>query len=127
MIPDDLAYTAEHEWVKAEGEDTVRVGITDYAQQALGDIVFVDLPNVGDEIQAGTTFGEVESTKSVSELFAPIDGVVLEVNEDLADEPDLINSDAYGRGWVLRVSISNDAQMQNLLSASDYRALTEEQ
>lgn len=102
-IPSDLHYTAEHEWIRRSGDDTVRVGITDYAQSALGDVVFVQLPVIGTAVTAGETFGEVESTKSVSDLYAPISGKVSEVNSDLDGTPQLVNSDPYGAGWLLDI------------------------
>lgn len=104
-IPADLHYTAEHEWIRRTAEDTVRVGITDFAQSALGDVVFVQLPDVGAEVTAGETFGEVESTKSVSDLFAPISGKVAAVNADLEATPQLVNTDPYGAGWLLDVQV----------------------
>ncbi len=107
--PSDLSYTSDHEWVRLTGDDTVRVGITDYAQSALGDVVFVDLPAVGDEVTAGNEFGNVESTKSQSELYAPITAKVVAVNEDLADSPELVNSDPYGGGWLIDLQGDPDA------------------
>jgi glycine cleavage system H protein len=129
-IPADLHYTAEHEWVRRSGDDTVRVGITDFAQSALGDVVFVQLPDVGSEVTAGESFGEVESTKSVSDLFAPVSGTVSAVNSDLEASPQLVNSDPYGAGWLLDVRVSDAAELESaisaLLDAETYRgALTE--
>ena len=129
-IPADLHYTAEHEWVRRSGEDTVRVGITDFAQSALGDVVFVQLPDVGSEVAAGESFGEVESTKSVSDLYAPVSGKVLAVNGDLDGSPQLVNSDPYGAGWLLDVQASDVAALESavseLLDAEAYRGtLTE--
>ena len=129
-IPSDLHYTAEHEWVRRSGEDTARIGITDFAQSALGDVVFVQLPEVGTEVSAGETFGEVESTKSVSDLYAPVSGKVSAVNNDLEGSPDLVNSDPYGAGWLLDVQVADAAQLQSaiatLLDADAYRdTLTE--
>jgi glycine cleavage system H protein len=129
-IPSDLHYTAEHEWVRRSGEDTVRVGITDFAQSALGDVVFVQLPDVGSQVSAGESFGEVESTKSVSDLFAPVSGTVLAVNGDLEGSPQLVNSDPYGAGWLVDVQVSDGAELQSaiaaLLDAEAYRGtLTE--
>jgi glycine cleavage system H protein len=124
-IPADLRYTAEHEWVRRSGDDTVRVGITDFAQSALGDVVFVQLPDVGSEVTAGESFGEVESTKSVSDLFAPVSGTVSAVNGDLDDSPQLVNSDPYGAGWLLDVQVSDadelEATISTLLDAEAYR------
>jgi glycine cleavage system H protein len=129
-IPADLRYTAEHEWVRRSGDDTVRVGITDFAQSALGDVVFVQLPDVGSEVTAGESFGEVESTKSVSDLFAPVSGTVSAVNGDLEGSPQLVNSDPYGGGWLLDVRVSDAAELESaistLLDAEAYRGtLTE--
>ena len=117
--PEDLQYTAEHEWVAVVG-DRVRVGITSYAQEALGDIVYVSLPKAGDQVSAGATCGEVESTKSVSDLFAPVSGTVVAVNPDLDANPELVNSDPYGAGWMFEVA-SADPQHGSLLSAGEYR------
>jgi glycine cleavage system H protein len=129
-IPSDLHYTAEHEWVRRSGDDTVRVGITDFAQSALGDVVFVQLPDVGSEVTAGESFGEVESTKSVSDLFAPVSGTVSAVNADLEGSPQLVNSDPYGAGWLLDVQVPDVAGLESgisrLLDAEAYRGtLTE--
>ncbi|BBY30083.1 glycine cleavage system protein GcvH [Mycolicibacterium sediminis] len=127
--PSDLSYTADHEWVRVTGDDTVRVGITDYAQAALGDVVFVDLPSVGDEVTAGGEFGNVESTKSQSELYAPITAKVVAVNEDLSDSPELVNSDPYGGGWLIDLQIGGDsleAATADLLDADAYRATLDE-
>jgi len=129
-IPADLHYTAEHEWVRRSGEDTVRIGITDFAQSALGDVVFVQLPDVGSDVAAGESFGEVESTKSVSDLYAPVSGKVLAVNSDLDGSPQLVNSDPYGAGWLLDVQASDVAALESsvseLLDAEAYRGtLTE--
>jgi glycine cleavage system H protein len=129
-IPADLHYTAEHEWVRRSGDDTVRVGITDFAQSALGDVVFVQLPDVGSEVTAGESFGEVESTKSVSDLFAPVSGTVSAINGDLEASPQLVNSDPYGSGWLLDVRVSDAAELESaistLLDAETYRGtLTE--
>jgi glycine cleavage system H protein len=125
VIPENLRYTAEHEWVADESGDTVRVGITDYAQDALGDIVFVQLPEPGTEVQAGQPMGEVESTKSVSEVYAPISGRVVARNEALESTPELINSDPYGGGWLVQIAPSGPADAGELLDAAKYRALTE--
>ncbi|MBW0012357.1 glycine cleavage system protein GcvH [Mycobacterium sp.] len=116
-IPADLRYTAEHEWVRRSGDDTVRVGITDFAQSALGDVVFVQLPDVGSELTAGESFGEVESTKSVSDLFAPVSGTVVAVNGDLEGGPQLVNSDPYGSGWLLDLRVPDVAELETSLSA----------
>jgi glycine cleavage system H protein len=116
-IPPDLHYTAEHEWVRRSGDDTVRIGITDFAQSALGDVVFVQLPDVGASVTAGESFGEVESTKSVSDLFAPISGTVSAVNGDLDGDPQLVNSDPYGAGWLVDVQVSDVAELESAISA----------
>jgi glycine cleavage system H protein len=128
-IPPDLHYTAEHEWVRRTGEDTVRVGITDFAQSALGDVVFVQLPDADSDVAAGESFGEVESTKSVSDLYAPVSAKVVAVNGDLEGSPDLVNSDPYGAGWLLELqadSATLDAALEGLLDAEAYRATTTE-
>ncbi len=122
-IPADLKYTAEHEWVRVEGT-TVTVGITDYAQDQLGDVVYVDLPESGAAVTSGQAFGEVESTKSVSDLFAPVDGTVAERNDALDDRPELINSDPYGEGWLVRIELADGASTAALLDAAAYTDLT---
>jgi glycine cleavage system H protein len=121
--PDDLRYTTEHEWVRRSDDGaTVRVGITDYAQDALGDIVYVHLPDVGDTVVAGSQMGELESTKSVSDLFAPLSGTVQGRNEDLDAHPELVNSDPYGAGWVVDLAVSDASQLDGLMSAAEYEA-----
>ncbi len=124
QTPDDLRYSSDHEWVRVEGS-RVRVGITDYAQDALGDVVFVQMPTVDATVALGESFGEVESTKSVSEIYAPISGTVVEVNMDLADQPDAVNSDPYGTGWLVVIEPSDPSQIDTLLEAAAYRTLTE--
>ena len=129
-IPPDLHYTAEHEWVRRNGDDVARVGITDFAQSALGDVVFVQLPDADSDVAAGESFGEVESTKSVSDLYAPVSGTVSAVNTDLEGNPQLVNSDPYGAGWLLDVQVSDVGQLESaissLLDAEAYRGtLTE--
>jgi len=131
-IPSDLHYTADHEWVRRSAEDTVRIGITDFAQSALGDVVFVQLPGEGTEVTAGEAFGEVESTKSVSDLYAPVSGKVSAVNGDLEANPQLVNSDPYGAGWLLDVQVEGsgaaalESAIAELLDAEAYRGtLTE--
>jgi len=122
-IPADLRYTAEHEWVRRTGDDTVRVGITDFAQSSLGDVVYVQLPEVGAEVTAGESFGEVESTKSVSDLYAPVSATVVAVNDALEGDPALINSDPYGDGWLLELrsdAAGLDAGLKALLDADNY-------
>jgi glycine cleavage system H protein len=121
-VPADLRYTREHEWAKVEG-NRVRVGITAYAQEQLGDVVFVELPKVGAEVTQMQGFGVVESVKAVSDLFAPLDGTVAEVNEALRDAPELVNQDPYGRGWIIVVTPSQLSQVDALMTATQYEAL----
>ncbi len=118
--PEDLKYTPEHEWVREGNEATVRVGITDYAAEQLGDIVFVSLPEVGESVSAGDACGELESTKSVSDLFAPLTGVITAVNQVLDGTPELVNSDPYGDGWLFDLQIGDDADVDALLEADAY-------
>jgi glycine cleavage system H protein len=122
-IPDDLRYSDEHEWVRAEGGQA-RVGITDYAQDALGDIVYVDLPVVGTEVVVGGKLGEVESTKSVSEIYAPVAGTITAVNDALPDSPERINQDPYGEGWICELELADGAGLEALLDAAAYGDLT---
>jgi glycine cleavage system H protein len=123
-IPSDLSYTAEHEWVRVtEGSRTVRVGITDYAQEALGDVVYVSLPAVGTAVSAGAAFGEVESTKSVSDIYAPLPGTVSARNEALDSAPETVNSDPYGAGWLVEIELSDDADLSSLIDAATYGTL----
>ena len=123
QIPDDLRYSTDHEWARAS-DNVVRVGITDYAQDALGDVVFVDLPKVGTELSAGATMGEVESTKSVSELYAPVGGVVSAINEALVAAPETINTDPYGEGWICEITTSSSGDFEALLDPEHYRTQT---
>jgi len=123
-IPADLKYSREHEWVRIEGT-VARVGITDFAQDSLGDVVFVELPPVGAAVSSGVTTGEIESTKSVSEVYAPLTGTVLAVNDALTENPELVNSDPYGAGWMLEIECADPAEVEGLLDADAYRALTE--
>src|SRR5208283_6190863 len=123
-IPQDLRYTADHEWARLE-DAKVRVGLTDFAQEALGDIVFVQMPSVGDKVVRGGELGEVESTKSVSQVYAPVGGTVVEVNSSLSDEPERVNSDPYGDGWLCVIDASDLGELVALLDAAGYRALTE--
>ena len=123
-IPDDLRYSTDHEWAKLE-DGKVRIGITDYAQDALGDVVYVDVPEVGRTVKVNDTFSEVESTKSVSDIFAPIAGTIVEVNEALADAPERLNEDPYGEGWICLIEPTDAAELDALLDADAYRALTE--
>ena len=117
--PSDLKYSEEHEWVRVEG-DTVTVGISDFAQDQLGEVVFVDLPDVGSEIVGGETFGEVESVKSVSDLFSPVTGSVVERNDNLPDAPETVNEDPYGDGWLVKVKMGDASELDALMSAAEY-------
>jgi glycine cleavage system H protein len=119
-VPDDLRYTSDHEWARLE-DGLVRIGITDYAQDALGDVVFVQVPDVNTEVKAGERFSEIESTKSVSDIYAPITGTIMEVNTDLADTPQRINEDPYGDGWLCVIRPADDAELDSLLDAAAYR------
>ena len=121
MSPEDLQYTKDHEWIRSEGE-SLRVGVTDYAQEALGDIVFVTLPEAGTQVTAGETCGEVESTKSVSDIYAPVTGTVVERNETLDSSPELVNSDPYGEGWMMAIRPDAAAGEPDLLDADTYRS-----
>jgi glycine cleavage system H protein len=123
-IPDDLRYSSDHEWARVEG-GRVRVGITDYAQDALGDVVFVQVPEVGAVVAAGESISEVESTKSVSDIYAPVAGTVVEVNADLSDAPQRLNEDPYGGGWIFVVEPSDPGQVDALLGANEYRSLVD--
>jgi glycine cleavage system H protein len=132
VVPDELRYTPDHEWVLVSAEGTaqagitVRVGITDYAQTQLGDIVHVELPRVGDSVESGEPVGEVESTKSVSDVFAPVTGEVVARNDALESSPELVNSDPYGEGWMIEIRLADASGMDSLISAEDYRARIEE-
>ena len=123
--PSDLRYTKEHEWVRVESDDVAVFGITDFAQSALGDVVFASLPKVGTSLTAGQTCGEVESTKSVSDIYSPVTGVVKEINEKLANNPEILNSDPYGAGWMVKLSGVSKTQIDSLLDASGYQKITE--
>jgi glycine cleavage system H protein len=125
LVPDDRRYTTDHEWAQ-RAQDVVRVGITDYAQDALGDIVYVDVPAVGAQFEAGSVLGEVESTKSVSEIYAPIAGEVVAVNTALADAPELLNTDPYGAGWISEIAPTDAVAVDGLLDAARYGALITE-
>ncbi len=123
MYPDELKYTAEHEWVSSlSDQGTVRIGITDYAQDALGDIVYVQLPAVGEEVEAQDAIGELESTKSVSDVFAPVSGTIVARNQALDTRPELCNSDPYGEGWILEMSVRDLSALDELMSSDDYEA-----
>ena len=123
-VPDELRYSKDHEWARVE-DGRVRIGITDYAQDALGDVVFVQLPAVGTTVTLGESFSEVESTKSVSDIYAPVAGTVVEVNNDLTDAPQRLNEDPYGEGWIAVIDPEDPAQVENLLDAAGYRELVE--
>jgi len=123
-VPEDLRYSADHEWVRVE-DGRFRIGITDYAQDALGDVVFVQVPDVGAEFGAGAVLGEIESTKSVSEIYAPVQGIVLEVNGDLEASPELVNGDPYGAGWLAVIEPVDLRSVETMLDAAAYRQLTE--
>ncbi|MBI4515337.1 MAG: glycine cleavage system protein GcvH [Deltaproteobacteria bacterium] len=125
-FPEDLKYSKEHEWVLVEG-GVATVGITDYAQEQLGDIVFVELPAVGDKVSKDEAFGVVESVKAVSDVFAPISGAVLEVNDDLPDSPDMLNEDPYGDGWIIKVEMSDKTDLDDLMTAAEYEQYVAEE
>jgi len=124
--PEDCLYTREHEWIRVE-DDVGVVGITDYAQEALGDIVYVELPSVGDHFSQGEPFGNVESVKAVSELYMPVSGEVVEINEDLAESPQLVNEDPYGDGWMVKITLSDPTELETLMSASEYEEYVKEE
>jgi glycine cleavage system H protein len=126
QIPEDLRYTEEHEWARLEG-DTVVVGITDYAQEQLGDIVYVELPEIGEDFARGETIGEVESVKARSDLYTPVSGEVVEANEDLMDDPAVVNQDPYGEGWMVRLQLSDLSELEGLLDAAAYAKVVEEE
>lgn len=119
-IPEDLLYAPNHEWIRRQDDGTLRVGITDFAQDALGDVVFVDLPDVGRDLGSGEPFGEIESTKSVSDIYAPTNGEIVEANEELEDQPDLVNQDPYGEGWMIVLRPAPGAELDHLMDAAAY-------
>jgi len=126
-IPDELRYSSDHEWIAVEASPEgrrVRIGITDFAQDALGDVVYVQIPTVGSSVAAGDTMSEVESTKSVSDIYAPVSGTIVAVNDALADAPEALNSDPYGDGWICEIEMSDPSQLEALLDAAGYRSLT---
>lgn len=123
-VPDDLRYSPDHEWIRVE-DGQARLGITDHAQDALGDVVFVQLPSVGTAVTAGSTISEVESTKSVSEVYVPVTGTVVEVNDELGDSPERLNEDPYGQGWICVIEISDPTEIDRLLDAEGYRRLVD--
>jgi len=122
-VPEDLHYSKDHEWVRVDGDQAI-IGITDYAQNSLGDVVYVELPKVNDEFAANEAFGSVESVKAVSEVFTPVAGIVSQINESLADEPESVNTDPYGSGWMIRVKMSNRGEVDSLLTAAEYEDFT---
>lgn len=122
-FPDDLKYTQEHEWVRNNGDGTVTIGITDFAQGELGDIVFVELEAEGSDFGKDDIFGTVEAVKTVSELFAPVSGEIIEINDALEDDPELVNSDPYGDGWMVKMKLSDSSELDDLLSAADYKEI----
>jgi glycine cleavage system H protein len=123
-IPAELKYTEDHEWVRVE-DDTATVGITDFAQGELGDVVFVEIETEGEELDKGETFGTVEAVKTVSDLFMPVGGEVAEVNETLADEPEIVNKDPYGKGWMIKIKVKDSSELDDLLTADDYKKMVE--
>ena len=126
MYPDELKYTAEHEWVRVDGDGPVRIGITAYAQDALGDIVYVDIPPAGTAVTGGETFGEVESTKSVSDIYSPVTGTIVERNDELDKSPELINTDPYGQGWLVVIELTDADELDQLMDAAAYNDLVAE-
>jgi glycine cleavage system H protein len=122
-VPEDLHYSKDHEWVRVEGDEAI-IGITDYAQNSLGDVVYVELPKPGDQFAANESFGSVESVKAVSEVFTPVTGEVTSINESLADEPEKVNVDPYGNGWMIRIRMSNRGEVDSLLTAAEYEDFT---
>jgi len=122
-IPEDLKYTKDHEWIRIEEDGTATVGITDYAQESLGDITFVELPQVGDTFEEGDTFGVVESVKAASDLYMPVGGEVIEANEALDTAPEQVNTDPYGEGWIIKIKVENPDQADNLMSPEDYQGI----
>lgn len=125
-LPEDLRYTKEHEWIKKESDTSVRIGITDFAQDELGDVVFVELPEAGDSINKDEAFASVESVKTVSELYAPVNGTIVETNEKLEDSPELVNESPYEKAWMIIVELDDISEWDNLLSAREYKAIIEE-
>jgi glycine cleavage system H protein len=122
-VPEDLHYSKDHEWVRVDGDQAL-IGITDYAQNSLGDVVYVELPKAGEDFAANEPFGSVESVKAVSEVFTPIAGTVVTINESLADEPETVNSDPYGSGWMVRLKMANPGEVDSLLTAAEYEDFT---
>lgn len=126
-VPSELRYTKSHEWVDVAGDGTVTVGVTDYAQQALGDLVFVELPESGENVEAGDTCAVVESVKAASDVYAPLAGEVVEINEQLTEAPELVNEDPFGEGWLFKLSVADEGDIEGLLDAEAYQALVEEE
>ncbi|MFW6140833.1 MAG: glycine cleavage system protein GcvH [Acidobacteriota bacterium] len=124
MYPEDFRYTKEHEWIKVQG-DTATVGITDFAQNQLGDVVFVELPEVGDELEAHQTLGVVESVKAVSDIYSPLSGQVAEVNEGLNDNPEILNQDPHKKGWIIKLKMKDESELEDLMTASEYEKYSE--
>ena len=122
-VPEDLHYSKDHEWVRVEG-DVATVGITDYAQNSLGDVVYVELPKPGEQFSANESFGSVESVKAVSEVFSPVSGSIVESHEELADDPEKVNTDPYGEGWMIKIKMSNSGEVDSLLTAAEYEDFT---
>ena len=122
-VPEDLHYSKDHEWIRVDGNEAI-IGITDYAQNSLGDVVYVELPKAGDKFSASESFGSVESVKAVSEVFTPVSGAITRINESLADAPETVNSDPYGDGWMIRVEMSNPREVDSLLTAAEYEDFT---
>jgi len=125
MTPNDLRYSSDHEWVRRDAEQQIRIGITDYAQDALGEVVYIELPEVGQAVVAGQAFSEIESTKSVSEIIAPVPGKVVLVNDQLVDSPELVNADPYGEGWICVLELESGSDLDGLMDAAAYIELTE--
>jgi glycine cleavage system H protein len=126
-VPGELKYVSSHEWIRVEGDGTVTIGVTDHAQEALGDVVFVELPDIDAEVSAGDDAGVVESVKAASDIYAPVSGVVVAVNEDLEDAPEMVNSDPYGDGWFFKLKLTDESELDDLLSADEYSAACEEE
>jgi len=124
-VPEGLKYSSDHEWIRLDG-DTITVGITDYAQDSLGDVVFVDVPSTGTTVEAGASFSEIESTKSVSDIYAPVSGEIVAVNDLLTDSPEMVNTDPYGEGWLCRIRFSSASEVDALLDSAAYQALIED-
>ena len=126
-IPSELAYTKTHEWVQKEDDGSLLVGITDYAQESLGDLVFVELPEVGETLAAGDACAVVESVKAASDIYAPVTGEVLEINDDLTDSPELVNQDAYGGGWLMKIKLGDESDLDDLMDAEAYQKFIEDE